>query len=196
MEVEYKDKIILTLRKKYLEKQLEELPVGEEILVGTNSISLRRESLFEGKCAMLLPENMKDMPLLDRTIKYRSKNRPKVIKTDQEGDASFTFSIIPMNDDKVELQVMLRQIRNDMKKVWKQNVFYDEGEVNTDVGAVMWMDFRSYCLNGSLYNMIFLFEIEDEMVLGNFHCSFPKYDVWKPMVLKLLTTIQVDQRAM
>ncbi len=195
MEAEYKDKIILALRRKYIEKQLEELPAGEEILIGTDSVPLRRESIFEGKCSMLLPETVRDMPLLVRAIKYRSKNRPQIIKTDQDGDASFTFSIIPSDNGREGLQVRLRHIRNDMKKVWKQNVFYDEGKVHIDAGAVVWMDFRSYCLNGSLYNLMFLFEMEDEAVLGNFHCSFPKYDVWKPMVLKLLTTIQIDERA-
>lgn len=195
MEVEYKDKIILALRKKYIEKQLEELPVGEEILVGASSVPLRRESIFEEKCSMILPESIRDMSLLGKAIKYRSKNRPQIIKADQDGDASFTFSIIPSYEGKDELHMNLRRIRDDMKKVWKQNVFYDEGKIHADVGEVVWMDFRSYCLNGSLYNLMFLFEVKDEMVLGNFHCSFPKYDVWKPLVLKLLTTIQVDERA-
>ncbi len=195
MEAEYKDKIILALRRKYIEKQLEELPAGEEILIGTGSVPLRRESIFEGKCSMLLPENVSDMPLSGRAVKYRSKNRPQIIKTDQDGDASFTFSIIPADDSKQELQARLRNIRDDMKKVWKQNVFYDEGKVHTDAGAAVWMDFRSYCLNGSLYNLMFLFEMEAGTVLGSFHCSFPKYDVWKPVVLKLLTTIQADERA-
>lgn len=192
MEAEYKDEMILALRKKYIEKQSEELPAGAEIKVGTGTIPLQRESIFEGKCSMRLPENIREMPLPLRAVKYRSKNRPQIIKTDQEGDASFTFSVLPPDNSKEDLQERLRHIRDDMKQVWKQNVFYDEGEVHADAGTVMWMDFRSYCLNGSLYSMIFLFEMEDKIVLGNFHCSFAKYDTWKPMVLKLLTTIQVD----
>ena len=86
----------------------------------------------------------------------------------------------------------LKKIQDDMKKIWKQNVFYDMGEVYADMLPVAWMDFKSFCLNGSLYNLLFLFDFEERTVLGNFHCVFSEYDIWKPVVLKLLTTIQID----
>ena len=75
-------------------------------------------------------------------------------------------------------------------KIWKQNVFYDRGEISAAGEPVVWMDLRAYCLDGSLYMILFMFQIEEQIVLGNFHCSFPQYDIWKPVVLKLLTTIQ------
>lgn len=55
------------------------------------------------------------------------------------------------------------------------------------------MDLKAYCLDGNLYSMIFLFRAQGQTVLGNFHCNFPRYDVWKPAVLKLLATVQVRQ---
>ena len=58
---------------------------------------------------------------------------------------------------------------------------------------VAWMDLKAYCLDGNLYSMIFLFRAQGQTVLGNFHCNFPRYDVWKPAVLKLLATVQVRQ---
>ena len=72
-----------------------------------------------------------------------------------------------------------------MKKIWKQNVFYDTGEVMAENTPVAWMDFRAYCLDGNLYSMLFIFQMREQAVLGNFHCSFPKYDIWKPVILKI-----------
>ena len=83
-------------------------------------------------------------------------------------------------------------IRNDMKKIWKQNVFYDTGEVMAENTPVAWMDFKAYCLDGNLYSLLFMFQTQAQTVLGNFHCSFTIYDIWKPLVLKLLTTIQAE----
>lgn len=141
---------------------------------------------------MLLPEMMSDMEERKATVKYRNQNRPQVIKSDSKGDVSFTFSIIP-SDEREEIQLnRLKKIQDDMKKIWKQNVFYDMGEVTSDTFSIAWMDFKSFCLNGSLYNLLFLFDFEERTVLGNFHCVFSKYDIWKPVVLKLLTTIQID----
>ncbi|MBQ6887081.1 MAG: hypothetical protein IJN54_06175 [Lachnospiraceae bacterium] len=189
---EYLDRIILALRAKYQQKKAENEPIGEEMLVGVRKVSLYREVLFEGKCSIMLPETMRDMSYLDSTVKYRSQNRPQVIKTDSSGDASITFNLLPMSDTETveNILVTLEQIRSDMKKVWKQNVFYDMGEIVKGELPVAWMDFRAFCLDGSLYSMIFIFRMEEQLVLGNFHCSFPQYDIWKPVILKLLTTIR------
>lgn len=190
MEKECVDKMILALRNKYREKLAQELPVGKEIQAGASSIPLRREEIFRGKYTMLLPETIRDLDRKKAAVKYRSLNRPQVIKSDSKGDVSFTFSIIP-SDEREEIQLnRLKKIQDDMKKIWKQNVFYDMGEVTSDTFSIAWMDFKSFCLNGSLYSMLFLFDMEEETVLGNFHCVFSEYDVWKPVVLKLLTTIQ------
>lgn len=192
MEKEYTDKIILTLRNKYREKLAEELPLGRQIQAGADSIDLQREEIFRGKCTMLLPEMMTDMEERKAAVKYRNQNRPQVIKSDAKGDVSFTFSLIPADEGEETPLKRLKRIQNDMKKIWKQNVFYDMGEVYADMLPVAWMDFKSFCLNGSLYNLLFLFDFEERTVLGNFHCVFSKYDIWKPVVLKLLTTIQID----
>ena len=102
--------------------------------------------------------------------------------------------MLPLSDREKEERILsvLEHIRRDMKKVWKQNVFYELAEIMAGELAVAWMDFRAFCLDGSLYSMIFIFRMEEQLVMGNFHCSFPQYDVWKPVLLKLLTTIQVD----
>lgn len=84
-----------------------------------------------------------------------------------------------------------KRLRGDMKKVWKQNVFYDMGKVTADGHTVAWMDFKAFCMDGSIYSLLFLFQAGNQMILGNFHCSFVQYDIWKPVILKLLTTIQI-----
>lgn len=190
-ETEYADKTILALRAKYQVKQMEHMPLEREIPIGMNRIPLYRAVLFEGKCSMMLPETMTDMDARKRVVKYRSKDRPQVVKTDCFYDADITFNMISLQTEQTEnISIQLGKIRDDMKRVWKQNVFYDVGEVMADEIPVAWMDCKTFCLGGSLYSLIFMFQLEEQAVLGNFHCSFPQYDIWKPAVIKLLSTIQ------
>lgn len=191
-KTEYADRLILALRSKYREKQAERLPAEKEIVIGGKKTALRREMLFEGKCSILLPEIMADMDFVSRMTRYRSPNRPQIIKTDYGSGAAMTFSLIPMTDrlEGESLSEQMERTRSDIKKVWKQNVFYDQGEILADGDPVVWMDFRAFCLDGSLYTMLFMFQVEEQIALGNFHCSFPQYDTWKPAVLKLLATVQ------
>ena len=187
---EYGDRMILALRAKYEEDQAGDQPVKAEIGVGARKLPLHRETLFEGKCSILLPETMKDMGDLERTAIYRNLKRPQIIKTDREAGVSMTFSLLPGADTSESISVQMDRVRSDMKKMWKQNVFYDKGEIQAEGLPVAWMDYRAFCLDGSLYCLLFLFRTEKQMVLGNFHCNFPQYDIWKPAVLKLLATVQ------
>ena len=90
------------------------------------------------------------------------------------------------------LEQGVERLRQDMQKVWKQAVFYDMGTVKTGEVPVSWMDCKTFCLDGSLYCLLFLFEIQGQLILGNFHCSFSKYDRWKPTVLRVLETIEEE----
>ena len=145
----------------------------------------------------MLPEILSDMNARYRMVKYRNQNRPQVIKTDSNADATVTFSLLPMADveNAPDISTQIEKLYGDMKKVWKQYVFYDTGQVEAEGLSIGWMDFRSFCMDGSIYNLLFMFQAEEQIVLGNFHCSFPQYDIWKPVMLKLLATIQVNNHA-
>ncbi len=193
-ENEYIDTQILALRSKYHEIQSENQPVGNEIQIGTDRAALYKADLFDGACSIMLPETMTDMGAADREVIYQNRNRPQIIKADRERGAAITFSMLPQTGGEEQRQVseQMAVIRSDMKKIWKQNVFYDTGEVMAENTPVAWMDFKAYCLDGNLYSLLFMFQTQAQTVLGNFHCSFPIYDIWKPLVLKLLTTIQAE----
>lgn len=192
-EREHADAEIRALRHKYREKQAGHITDSRKILIRTDSVPRYKEILFGGICSIMLPESMTDMDEIERMVRYQNRNRPPVIRTDADREASMTFSILSPADagDTVPLSEQLAKIRSDMKKIWKQNIFYDTGEVAADGGCVAWMDLRAYCLDGNLYSIIFLFHAEKKTVVGNFHCSFPRYDVWKPAVLRLLATVRV-----
>ena len=193
-ENEYIDTQILALRSKYHEIQSENQPVGNEIQIGTDRAALYKADLFDGACSIMLPETMTDMGAADREVIYQNRNRPQIIKADRESGAAITFSMLPQTGEEEQRHVseQMAVIRNDMRKIWKQNVFYDIGEVMAENTPVAWMDFKAYCLDGNLYSLLFMFQTQAQTVLGNFHCSFPIYDIWKPLVLKLLTTIQAE----
>lgn len=190
VKTEDTDKIILALRAKYHEKMAKQQLVEREIDIGINKVPLQREILFGGKCSIMLPVTMTDMDYLSKMVRYRSQNRPQVIKVDYGMDATVTFSQFSADSIEEDVSGQMEQICLDMKKIWKQNVFYDRGEVEADGFPVAWMDFRAFCMDGNIYSLLFIFQVDEQMILGNFHCSFSKYDMWKPVVLKLLSTIK------
>lgn len=171
------DKVILAFRKKYKEEQSRHGTIGKEVSIGANNVSVYRAFLFEGKCSILLPEGMKDMENLERMVKYRGKNRPPIIKTEDSGDATITFSMLPKEEkDSLDVWEKLGNIREDMRHIWKQNVFYDMGRVLAGELQVAWMDCRAFCLDGSLYCLLFLFAAGDRAKLQGVMLQYGETD--------------------
>ena len=180
----YPDKLILELRRKCRQEQPDAL-VGEQK-------EFKRVILCDGLCTIRLPSYMHAMKQRERLIKYRNAMMPEIIIADGNSDATFTFSPAGQAYEMQNLEQGVERLRQDMQKVWKQAVFYDMGIVKTGEVPVSWMDCKTFCLDGSLYCLLFLFEIQGQLILGNFHCSFSKYDRWKPTVLRVLETIEEE----
>ncbi len=176
------DQLILELRRKYRQEQSD---TQEQEQQGFQEVSL-----YGGLCTIMLPANLNDMKREHRYAKYRSLTRPEVVMTDKNADATFTFSLAGQAAEGEKPEQRMEGLRADMQKVWKQAVFYDTGVVMAGEIPVPWMDCKTFCLNGSLYCLLFLFELQKQLIMGNFHCSFPQYDRWKPVVLKVLETIE------
>ncbi len=192
----YPDKIILALRKKQQINQLENTSM-EELLEKKEMAGFSRKYFAGQKFSLFLPEELQEMPEGEQMVKYPNRNRPGIILTDKDRDATLTFSRLSLTGEQKNKGVKnrLMVIQREMKKRWKQQVFYETGVVKARQMDVAWMDYRGFCLDGSLYNLLFLFFLPGEMVLGNFHCRFIHYDRWKIIVLKLLETIELTEGA-
>lgn len=176
------DQLILELRRKYRQVQPDTQAREQQ--------EFQEVALYDGLCTIMLPANLHDMKREHRYAKYRSLTCPEVVMTDENTDATFTFSFAGQAAEGEEPEQRMEGLRADMKKVWKQAVFYDTGVVMAEDIPVPWMDCKTFCLDGSLYCLLFLFELQGKLILGNFHCSFPQYDRWKPVVLRVLETIE------
>lgn len=188
---QYPDKIILALRKKQQIKKLENTRM-EELLKKKEMTGFSRKYFAGQKFSLFLPEELQEMPEGEQSIKYPKLNRPEIILSDRYGNATLAFSCLPLMREQKDKEVedTVKEIHQEMKKRWKQQVSYETGVVKTGELKVAWLDYRGFCLDESLYSLLFLFFLQEEMILGNFHCSFVDYDRWKPIVLKLLETIE------
>lgn len=190
----YPDKIILALRKKQQINKLKNTSM-EELLEKKEMAGFSRKYFAKQKFSLFLPEELQEMPEGEQKVKYPNRNRPGIILTDRYGDATLTFSCLPLTEEQKNngVENRLKEFQREMKIRWKQQVFYEIGVVKARQMDVAWMDYRGFCLDESLYSLLFLFSLPGEMILGNFHCRFVHYDRWKTIVLKLLETIELTE---
>ena len=191
--LEYGSEFIPALKYKYVKKRIQKQKIKKYVLVGTDKMPGHRESLFEGRCSMMLPDSLIDMEVTDGIVGYRSLQSPQIIKAATNGNAVLTFSLLPKAEagmEAMDVSDRLEKLRQDMEKKWKQDVYYGTGEVQAGELKVSWMDLKSFCEKGNIYSFIFLFDINGDIVLGNFYCHFQHYAIWKPVIPKLLATLE------
>ena len=183
---EYYDRMILTLREKYRQEQTEQMEGNEdEAWGGTDGTILARKMFFEGAFSMMLPEDWTDMSALEMAAGYRTCSGERTIRKAPDGEAVLVLSIIFENEEEKEedmdrkpfpeLQVIWETTQENMNKLYRQNVFYDNGTVYAGELPIFWQDMKAFCLSGSIYCLIFLFRTGTSYVSGNFHCDFEKY---------------------
>lgn len=190
---EYGSEFILAFKYQYVQKRIQKQTIKKYVWIGTDKIPVHRESLFEGRCSMLLPDSLIDMKVTDEMVGYRSLQSPQIIKATANGNAVLTFGLMPKEEaglEEMDVSDRLRKLRQDMKKRWEEDVYYGTGEVQAVGLKVPWMDLKSFCAKGNIYSFIFLFDINGDIVLGNFYCHFQHYAIWKPVIPKLLATLE------
>lgn len=198
---DYVDRDIVLLKRAYHNKLSEEELLAQTVRIGAESYHLKKAVFFahqdcpNGRFTMMIPDYLEDMDNLYASVKYLHSNRPEIIKTDEHNNVTFTYSIVRGNRKDGEEKNILNQlvkIKDGMEKVFKQNRYYDMEELQADSLDIAWFDYKGHCLDGPIYCLLFIFYMNEDLVLGNFQCSFSIYDNWKSAVLKMLTTIQID----
>ena len=70
-----------------------------------------------------------------------------------------------------------------------RTVCYDMGQEENEI-KVDWLEYKSFAIDGRVYNVLFLFNTGKEKMLGTFYCPFEEYGTWKPMIWDIMQTIK------
>lgn len=189
--INFIDKEIISLRKKRQRDKLREIIGDNNILIEDKVISLIKENLFEDKFSINLPNDFKYMENNLAQIKYFSNYRPQIIKWNETENATIGFSQI-INCYK-ETKEMKEEIYHIIFNLFPQNVFYDEALIKLKNRDIYWFDYKSFAIDIDLYNILFMFKIKNDLILGNFNCIFDKFEDWNLAILKILKTIHSNK---
>lgn len=148
---------------------------------------------FDEKLRMYIPKNFEEMSIEARKFKYPSENRPDIIKSNEDGDIAITLKFVddPLEEENIAGLIATLKLIN--KRLNPAFIFYDEGILEVEDKKIGFYDFKSFAIDDSLYNLVFLFEFEGKTMLGSFSCSFNDSDEWKDVAFEIIKTIKVKE---
>lgn len=187
--MEYTDEIIIKGMNQYKTEQHGDIEKG--IYLKEQLFKFEREEYYDGKFSVMIPTSFKDMPLEYAKIKYPSEQRPKIIKTNEEGDINFTFNLLEEVDFETKYVKEAKDgLYNIIKRVQPANVFYESKEEVVEDKLVGWFDFKSHGLDCKIYQIMFCIPIGGKMLQGIFNCQYTDFKLWKPVFIQVMKSIR------
>lgn len=148
-----------------------------------------RQSFFEDKMSIMLPDKITDIDEGLKKMKYPSEQRPAIIKTLKGMDVDFTFSIldIPINNNAIEES--RNQLRGILGKVNPSIRLMEEGIADLNGTTMGWFEYELHVIDGKMYNLMYCAPIDGKLLHGILNCNMLDIDLWRPVFLQIIHTL-------
>lgn len=151
--------------------------------------NFERVKLFEEKLSIMLPIVFEEMDEEFKKTKYPNENRPQIIKTSLDGYVNFTFSLFDVDLAEESLPPLKGQMKNMLRKIQPSTLFFESKDDEANNTKISWFDFKSFALDGTIYNLICIAPIGGKYLHCLFNCKFSEKDLWKPAMIQVVQSI-------
>lgn len=183
---EFFDEKILEYRKRARKEKYCSLETG--MYIKDELVQFERITLFQDKMSIMMPVSFVDLPSNLAKIKYISEQRPQIIKTSLDTTVNIGFSMPDLEVYPEHIEELCKQTKSALKQVNPAIVFY-EGQVEGDL-PLGWFEFKSYGIDGNVYNLMFMTVINKKLLHGIFNCNYNDLLEWRDAARQMMRTIK------
>lgn len=187
---EFFDEKILEFRKLARKEKYDSLDTG--MYVNNELVTFSEIKLFNNAFAITLPDFLVDMPLSIAKIKYPSEQRPQIIKTSMDTTVNFSFNLFNMVTNDEQITDATKQFKNVIARVNPAYVFY-HFKIEEEPKKIGWFDFKSYCIDENVYNLVYLTVIRSKLLHGMFSCLYKDALEWQDVLPQIMKSIREDE---
>ena len=162
------------------------------VVIRDENIPFSEREIIEGRLYMTIPSDFGLMPPELARVKYPSENRPDIIFSDEEGAISINFSLTGdklQNEDIEDAKDYLQQVvlkMNPSSRILSSEIIEDE----TRIG---YFDFISPAIDGEIYNLMFIFSLDGQFILGTFNCMDMDKAQWLEIAVQMIHSIRITE---
>lgn len=187
------DLSVLSMRQQKEEAEASSLEEG--VYVNHKRLPFSRISLWEGRASLCLPGNYSIMTESILRLKYPSEYRPQIIYTMEDKKTDFTFNWFSREIKGSESKLAARQFKEILRRTNPALLFYDMQEEMVPLAqdrqaALTWFDYKSYAIDGQVYNIMYVMPLAKGMLQGTMNCDFAQRDDWKRATLLVMQSIR------
>ena len=187
---EFFDEKILEFRRRARKEKYNSLETG--MYVKNELVTFSEVKLFNNQFAIMLPDFLVDMPLGIAKIKYPSEQRPQIIKTSMDTTVNFAFNLFNMAIEDTQITDATKQFKNVIARVNPAYIFY-HFIIEEEPKKIGWFDFKSYCVDENVYNLVYLTVIRNTLLHGMFSCLYKDALEWQDVLPQIIKSIREEE---
>jgi len=182
------DEKIISLRKQQQKKQNSNIEEGAYINNAMTEFVL--EEILDNQFTVLIPSYFADMSIEDAKAKYPSEQRSQCIKTSPDTSVNLGVSLLDFPVSEEHLKQESEEIQSIIKKSNPATEFYLSGIEELEDFKLAWFEYKSFAIDGQMYNIMFIASVDNKMLHGMFNCSLDERDNWQDLALKMVKSIR------
>ena len=159
-------------------------------IVDREKVEFERKVVIEDKLTMKLPTDFTEMDCAAAKLKYPSEQRPQIIFTDPSG--LINFWITPTEE--ILKEEAIENVRDQMfAMVQRLNPGIKPQQLGVEIVSgktVAYVEYSNPALDGKVYNLMFLFSIDQKMTMACFNCLTKNAKYWQKPMLEMLKSME------
>lgn len=179
------DEMIVEMRQKQQSKN-----TSDEMHLSTELSGFKYVVILEDELEMIVPKDFTDMDVTIAKNKYPSEQRPQCIKTSPNTTVDFGISLVNIDISGLILEECAEDLKGVLKKTNPAMEFFDSGVEELDDFNLAWFDYKSFAVDGQMYNIMFVANHNKKMLHGMFNCIFSSRIEWQDTALKCIKSIR------
>lgn len=149
---------------------------------------------FDGRLAVQLPVSFQAMETNRAGLMYPYEQRPQIILEDGEAHRFCTFSLLKEQKlAAIQVEYVIQSITAAIVGLYPSCLLTDPQLVRRKEGACGWFSFRSIIKEGTLQNFMYVFSVDECMLLGTMGC-FIEDEAGKKQLLHVMESLEVPER--
>lgn len=148
-------------------------------------------NLLEGKLLMRLPVAFAVMDPDMAALKYPSEHRPSLIFSDESGSVNITFNQTKNVLSDAKLPAFKDFLLQNLKRMQSSAQILEDGVWTFNERAVGYVEFISQAIDGEIYNLTCVAELEGRALLISFNCLAGEMELWQPLAQAMVETMRL-----
>jgi len=160
-------------------------------VLGFSQGKLKSISLFDGRVELMVPKRMAEMSDEMWALKYRSRERPAMVLTDDDGEVNLLASGTRQSASEDQMTAFVDFQMDQLKKQRSDLTILDSGVQTVNGKNVGFFKFLSTAADQKVFNYYFFIIVDDKVVFFTFNCIYRLRGDWEDTADRIVASLKV-----